>query len=311
MTRPLVTFCLITRNHEASIANAVQAALAQDFEPLEILVSDDASGDRTFDIAESALQSYSGPHAVRLRRNDQVQGPCGNLNAAVAEAEGELIVLAYGTDVSEPHRVARLVEAWQQSGASVLASNALVVDHDGSTQGLAKQATGSSDLTLAQFVQAGGNICCFSPTLAWHRQVFDEFGPIDLDRAFRYPDLIIPLRGLLLGGNHFIDQPLVHHRSEQLLDQDSLGDPALHDIAGETTAEEEVKQLVCLALTLIESTDRLAGREPKPGLYAAQSLSPLLRKVRHWVAFRNRLFRSGYQNLWDETAEAAGPASGD
>ena len=50
MTQPAVTFCLITRDHEASVADALDAALAQDFEPLEILVSDDASRDGTVNI---------------------------------------------------------------------------------------------------------------------------------------------------------------------------------------------------------------------------------------------------------------------
>ena len=157
MAQPAVTFCLLTRNHEASVADALDAALAQDFEPLEILVSDDASRDGTVNIVESAFRGYRGPHSVTLRRNDQAQGPCGNLNAAMAEAEGELVVLAYGTDVSEPHRASRLVAAWRDSGASVLASNAFMVDGGDKAPTLARRPTRPHDLTLAAFVRSGGN----------------------------------------------------------------------------------------------------------------------------------------------------------
>ena len=301
MAQPTVTFCLITRDHEASVADALDAARAQDFEPLEILVSDDASRDGTVDIVESAFRGYQGRHSVKLRRNDQAQGPCGNINAAMAEAEGELVVLAYGTDVSEPHRVSRLVEAWRDSGASVLASNALIAD-GGEAPTLARQPTPPHDLTLAEFVQTGGNACCFGPTLAWHRRVFDEFGPIDLNRAMQAPDLIIPLRGLLLDGNHFIDEPLVRHRPSPRFDPETMRDQAFHGITREAAAEEEVKQLSCLILTLIDNADRLGDREPTPGLYMAQAIRPLLRKVSQWVGLRNRLILSGYQNLWVEPA---------
>lgn len=300
MAQPAVTFCLITRNHEASVADALDAAQAQDFEPLEILVSDDASRDGTVNIVESAFRRYRGPHSVKLRRNDQAQDLCGNLNAAMAEADGELIVLAYGTDVSEPHRVSRLVEAWRDSGASVLASNALLIDGGNEAPTLAIQPTRRHDLTLAEFVRAGGNECCFGPTLAWHRRVFDEFGPIDLDRAMQAPDLIIPLLGLLLDGNHFIDEPLVRHRPLPRFDPETMRDQAFHGITREAVAEEEVKQLSCLILTLIDNADRLGGREPTPGLYVAQAVHPLLRKTSRWVGLRNRLYLSGYQNLWVE-----------
>jgi len=45
--RPLVTFALVAYNQEQYIREAVEGAFAQTYEPLEIILSDDCSSDRT------------------------------------------------------------------------------------------------------------------------------------------------------------------------------------------------------------------------------------------------------------------------
>jgi glycosyltransferase involved in cell wall biosynthesis len=47
--RSLVTFALFAYNQEKYIREAVEGALAQTYEPLEIILSDDCSSDRTFE----------------------------------------------------------------------------------------------------------------------------------------------------------------------------------------------------------------------------------------------------------------------
>ena len=49
---PLVTFALFAYNQEAFIREAVASALSQTYEPLEIILSDDCSTDRTFAIMQ-------------------------------------------------------------------------------------------------------------------------------------------------------------------------------------------------------------------------------------------------------------------
>ncbi len=85
-----------------------------------------------------------------------------------------------------------------------------------------------------------------------------------------------------------------------------MRDQAFDGISREAAAEEEVKRLSCLILTLIDNADRLGDREPTPGLYLAQAVHPLLHKASRWVGLRNRLILSGYQNLWVEPATEPG-----
>ena len=47
---PLVTFALFTYNQERYVREAVEGVLAQTYEPLEIIISDDCSTDMTFSI---------------------------------------------------------------------------------------------------------------------------------------------------------------------------------------------------------------------------------------------------------------------
>ena len=50
--RPLVTFALFAYNQENYIRAAVEGAFAQTYQPLEIILSDDCSKDRTFEIMQ-------------------------------------------------------------------------------------------------------------------------------------------------------------------------------------------------------------------------------------------------------------------
>ena len=58
MERPLVSFCLLCYNQRQWIGAALEAAFAQTYRPLEIVISDDASTDRSWEIITSAVAGY-------------------------------------------------------------------------------------------------------------------------------------------------------------------------------------------------------------------------------------------------------------
>jgi len=57
--QPLISFVLLAYNQEAFIREAVQSALEQTYQPLEIILSDDFSKDDTFEIIKNMAASYS------------------------------------------------------------------------------------------------------------------------------------------------------------------------------------------------------------------------------------------------------------
>ena len=103
-TRPLATFALFAYNQEEYVADAIEAAFAQTYHPLEILLSDDCSTDGTYEAMKRAVSLYNGRHTVRLYRNDENLGLIEHVNRMVDRATGEIIVAAAGDDVtmSEP-----------------------------------------------------------------------------------------------------------------------------------------------------------------------------------------------------------------
>jgi len=86
--RPLVTFALFAYDQERYIREALEGAFAQSYQPLEILLSDDCSTDRTFDIMREMAAAYAGPHRIRLYRNPTNLGVAGHADVRVQRAQG-------------------------------------------------------------------------------------------------------------------------------------------------------------------------------------------------------------------------------
>ena len=103
---------LIAYNQAGQIGDAVRSALAQTYQPLEIIISDDASSDATFAAIEAALAGYNGPHRVITRRNAANQGISAHLSQIAQLAQGELLFVAAGDDMSAPTRCERVVDLW-------------------------------------------------------------------------------------------------------------------------------------------------------------------------------------------------------
>jgi len=115
--KPLVTFALFAYNQENFIQEAVEGALAQTYSPLEIILSDDNSSDRTFEIMRSLAAGYAGPHHLAVQQTMSNQGILAHVLNVVSRSKGDLIVLAAGDDISLPERVESLYQAWRETGA--------------------------------------------------------------------------------------------------------------------------------------------------------------------------------------------------
>src|SRR4051794_15170581 len=113
---------LLTYNQQAFVCDAVNSILMQDCEPLNILVSDDASEDRTFEVVRSVVNEYRGPHSVRVSRNARNKGIVKHINSCMELIEGDVIIAAGGDDVSLPHRASRLLSAFRGTNTMLVHS---------------------------------------------------------------------------------------------------------------------------------------------------------------------------------------------
>lgn len=211
MSQPLVSFLLVTYHQERFVREALEGAFAQTYRPLEIVVSDDCSRDRTFEIIKEEAANYSGPHKIVLNRNDCNLGIGGNINRAMELARGELIVAAAGDDVSEPQRVEELVRVWSGEGAFSVYSGMLVIDEEGREKGAFTSAKPKPLGSLEELVRHKSGV--YGCTHAWDREVFDFFGP--LMEGTVHEDLAIPFRSSLLGGVSYLNECLVKYRRHE------------------------------------------------------------------------------------------------
>jgi hypothetical protein len=129
--RPLVTFAIFAYNQERYIAETIAGAFAQNYSPLEIIISDDVSTDGTWAAIKREASCYQGPHQVRTRRSRQNVGLFRHVQEVAEESHGKLLIISGGDDISLPHRTSVLVSAWQASGAVALCSSFNRISEEG------------------------------------------------------------------------------------------------------------------------------------------------------------------------------------
>jgi glycosyltransferase involved in cell wall biosynthesis len=207
--RPLVSVALVSYNQEPYIRAAVRSAFAQTYSPLEIVLSDDCSQDRTFEIMQEEAQAYGGPHKVILNRNPQNLGVASNYNRAAALASGFLIVIQDGDDISLPDRTSRLVAAsLEPTPVDMVCSRVFVIDQAGAAlPDLTLPPV--SPLSLEEAV-ATGYISAAGCACAYSRALWSRYGPIDTEVL--QEDIVLPFRALLERGIRIVDEPLVQYR---------------------------------------------------------------------------------------------------
>ena len=92
-----ISVCLSTYNFERTVVRALDTILHQTYSNYEVVVSDDASSDRTVDTARSYLESYTGPVRVRLYRARENGGIVRNRLRGMSYAGGGYLSRRTGT----------------------------------------------------------------------------------------------------------------------------------------------------------------------------------------------------------------------
>jgi glycosyltransferase involved in cell wall biosynthesis len=205
---PMVTFALVAFNQEAYVDDAISAALAQTYSPLEIILSDDCSSDATFERMQDAAIRYDGPHNVRLNRNARNLGIADHVNLIGRLACGDFIVAAAGDDISKPERTAVLVEHWLRRDKCAGSFHSAYEDLslEGRILGT-KLVDFDSRAPPRAYIQKN---LVVGATEAWSKEIFGLFGPIH--SSIVHEDRVLAFRASILGGVHYVAEPLVAYR---------------------------------------------------------------------------------------------------
>jgi glycosyltransferase involved in cell wall biosynthesis len=205
-----VSAILLSYNSADFVVEAVRSALLQDCEPMELLVSDDASTDGTFALIQSELGTYRGPHRVDLfRRSTNSGSKSAHLNDAFGRTSGEIVVSFDDDDVSHPHRVRRILSAFDANPkVSAVFSDFDLIDESGQALRTRRVLHPSSSKNTNRWF-ARVDAYAAGGTLAVRRSVVDSFPPLD---PLIHEDIVLPFRASLLGEVEYIGEPLVRAR---------------------------------------------------------------------------------------------------
>jgi len=134
MPNPLVSICVPTRNRAESLRESLKSLCGQDYDPLEILISDNGSDDGT---EEVGLEAAQADRRVRYVRQTQDIGLYGNHNFCLDASRGEFVCLFHDHDERDSSIVSAYVDFLRQHPrVGVVCSDWDLIDYEGRPLGV-------------------------------------------------------------------------------------------------------------------------------------------------------------------------------
>lgn len=171
-----VTVAIPASNAESFLAATLDSVVAQSYDDWEAVVADDASTDRTAEVAQKYAEQHPGQ--IRVIRLERVAGPAVARNAAIAASDGgELIALLDHDDIWRPdylkHMVARYDDAVSAGRhVGIVACNAILETFDGAVGTFAEKSGWEDPVTYDGMIERS---TIFAGAL-FPRAVFEEVG---------------------------------------------------------------------------------------------------------------------------------------
>lgn len=192
--RPLVSIVITVKNEERGLGRLLDSLLVQE-PPVEILVVDALSRDRTFAIAERYAAEHPG--VVRAARKFGSRGI--GRNAGVALARGELVAFIDGDCIADSQWIRAIRSGFQT--AEVVAGRTVAV-------GSSKYAR----LERVELFQQGSDVTYPSCNLAYRRARFEELHGFD-PRFITAEDIDLNLRAVQAGARiRYVPFAVVYHQ---------------------------------------------------------------------------------------------------
>lgn len=129
---PRFSVLIPSYNHVDFLRQAVESALLQDPEQVEVLLLDDGSSDGTSQL----LRELEGLPGLRIERQENA-GAANTLNRLLKEARGRYCAILNSDDVYRPGRLLRLAEMLEKNPGAIIATSWIrIIDEGGRELGL-------------------------------------------------------------------------------------------------------------------------------------------------------------------------------
>jgi glycosyltransferase involved in cell wall biosynthesis len=193
MTKPFVSALIDTYNQEPFIEQAIVSVLEQDFPAAEteILVVDDGSTDRTPEVIRK--------FAPRVRLLRKVNGgQASAFNAAIPEAQGEIVAFLDGDDWWAPGKLARVADVLAKDSAVGMVGHAVTqVYPDGHQQTELPRKVSRFRITSVEQAKTFRMRRTFLGTsrMSYRRDVLRQIGPVPEAVKFEADEYLFTLAG--------------------------------------------------------------------------------------------------------------------
>lgn len=268
MVKPLVSVVIPAYNNDEYLEQTIRSVLDQSYSPLEVIIADHASTDRTLEV----MQAFADDPRITLLSTDAGGGALRNWNRVSEVATGTYLKLVCGDDIIYPELISRQVEALEANPSAVLAASRRdIVDADGQPFIRGRGLAGLSGLhpgsvAIRKSVRNGTNIFGEPACVLMRRESLEKAGWWDS----RFPYLIDQAsytRVLLSGDFIAVDEPLAAFRvsasqwSVRLVKDQSRQTMAFHDWLAEEHPD------------VIRATDRRIGNLRARAMARARQLT--------------------------------------
>lgn len=125
MSLKLVSVIMSVHNDERTVEKSIESILEQDYENLELLLIDDGSSDKTYEICKKYLNSNKN---FKLYQNEHNIGLTKSLNILVKKAEGYFIARQDADDISATSRIRKQLHFMKKYNLDASTTRAFVMN---------------------------------------------------------------------------------------------------------------------------------------------------------------------------------------
>jgi hypothetical protein len=198
-------------NQEELVVDAIASLLNQSVTLDLIIVSDDASSDRTVVNIQTKFGRELESCRVLLNTNDQNLGFIAHLNKVIGTYIGrdDLVFYNAGDDTSEPNRVGEFICAYERLGAPefFLGHSLVAADRGNGTEILVPPIVSIGNSRDLQLIASAYHI---GASQVFTGNLFLDYGGILFNDC--YEDLVLGYRALLKNAYFFVPLPLVNYK---------------------------------------------------------------------------------------------------
>lgn len=170
---PRVTMLIAAYNEERDIVDKLDNILALDYprDRLQVIIASDGSTDATNRLVSPFTERHEHIRLLALPR----LGKAGALNAAAAQANGEILVFSDGNSKYAPSAIRQIVRPFADPSVGGVAGDQRYISPDANTSGSGEKSYWNFDRILKIYESRGGNVISATGAIyAIRRELFQS-----------------------------------------------------------------------------------------------------------------------------------------